>query len=275
MKGEQLAAQLQRKIASDLENDSLHIPNLPELAVKANELYQDPNLDVNALHQLVIQDPPIAAQLIRITNSPLLRRPETVTELTKALSLLGVQNALNLVISLTLSQLFKSSNPVLQTVMADIWRTSTDVAAYSYAIARHFTKLNADEAILAGLIHRIGAISVVSYADELEFTDAAEVKKIVNKTSPSIGFNILNKWHFPPELVEIPLQCCDFSRFVDKVDYSDVVQAARCFYLNAEGETIHLEDSESIRRIKIPLDTEFDKDEELNSYLSAARGLFA
>jgi putative nucleotidyltransferase with HDIG domain len=163
-----------------------------------------------------------------VANSPLYRGANAISNLQSAIARLGPPLVRNLVTSLILKQLFQSKSPVLRQHMQVLWEHSTQVAAISHILARKFTRLKPDEAMLAGLIHDIGALPILVKAEshpEL-LADEAQLNEIIDKLHPAIGRLILEAWKFPPELVTVAAEHENLTRISDQVDYTDIVTVA-------------------------------------------------
>jgi HD-like signal output (HDOD) protein len=110
----------------------------------------------------------------------------------------------------------------------DLWEQSTYVAAYSFVIARTCTKVNADEAMLTGMMHGIGKLYILTRAvghPEL-FASQEILNDIINQWYPSIGKAIMENWNFSEKMARAVGQE-DFGRVAQEdPDLSDVVGVA-------------------------------------------------
>lgn len=216
------------EMLDDIKNNRLKLPILPEVAFKVREAVNDPNAAVAAIAKAVSADASIAARLLQVANSPLYRGTNAISTLQSAIARLGAPLVRNLVTSLILKQLFQSKSPALKERMQKLWEHSTQVAAISHVLARKFTRLKTDEAMLAGLIHDIGALPIlvkVESTPEL-LQNTAALDELVDKLHASIGHLILEAWKFPPELVAVAAEHENLTRISDQVDYTDVVTVA-------------------------------------------------
>ena len=95
-------------------------------------------------------------------------------------------------------------------------------------LARHFTNLQPDQALLAGLTHQIGKLPILAFAENNEslLNDAFALSKVLSVLHPSLGSYILKKWDFPQSLIGVPKHYLKFDRSNDQVDYADIVQVA-------------------------------------------------
>ncbi|MEH6449878.1 MAG: HDOD domain-containing protein [Oleispira sp.] len=216
-----LAAEIMRAV----ESGSLNLPTLPEIALRIRKCENDPNLDTFALARIIEHDPATTAQLLRIANSPLVRREVKVADLSKAISLLGLNYCARVAISLSTKQLFNSKNPSSEVKMREIWQHSLNVACHCYVLADK-AKLVPEEAFLAGLLHKIGALPVISMADKEDCYSLGELNKTIEEIHPMLGENILSHWQFPRSIADIPQNYLNQSRHMSSIDLCDLVNIA-------------------------------------------------
>lgn len=216
------------ELLDDIKNNRLKLPILPEIAFKVRAAVNDTNAAAAAVAKAVSSDATIAARLLQVVNSPLYRGANAINNLQSAIARLGPPLVRNLVTSLILKQLFQTKSALLRQRMQVLWEHSTQVAAISHILARKFTRLQPDEAMLAGLIHDIGALPILQKAEnhpEL-LADETQLNDIIDKLHASIGRLILESWKFPPELVTAAAEHENLTRISDQVDYTDIVTVA-------------------------------------------------
>ena len=216
-----LAAEIMRAV----ECGNLTLPTLPEIALRIRQCENDPNLDTLTLARIIEHDPATTAQLLRIANSPLVRREVKVADLSKAISLLGMNYCARVAISLSTKQLFNSKNPSSEMKMREIWQHSLDVACHCYVLAGK-AKLVPEEAFLAGLLHKIGALPVISMADKEDCFSLEELNKTIEEIHPMLGESILSHWQFPRSITDIPQNYLNPSRHMSSIDLCDLVTIA-------------------------------------------------
>ncbi|CCK75626.1 conserved hypothetical protein [Oleispira antarctica RB-8] len=218
-----------RTLAADImkaiEHDNLALPTLPEIALRIRQCENDPNLDIITLTRIIEHDPATSAQLLRIANSPLVRREVKVADLSKAISLLGMNYCARVAISLSTRQLFNSKNPSSEIRMREIWQHSLEVACHCYVLADK-AKLVPEEAFLAGLLHKIGALPIIAMADKEDCYSLEELNTTIEKIHPMLGESILNHWQFPRSIADIPQNYCDQYRYMSSIDLCDLVTIA-------------------------------------------------
>lgn len=218
-------SKLAAAIMKAIETDTLSLPTLPEVALRIRQCENDPNLSTILLARIIEQDPATSAQLLRIANSPLVRREVKIADLSKAISLLGINYSSKVAISLSTKQLFNSKNPESIKRMRKIWQQSLEIACLCYVLAGK-TKLVPEEAFLGGMLHKIGCLPIIALADSSGKYSAEEIDQALINIHPMIGENILTKWQFPRAIADIPLSYQDHCRYVSSIDLCDLVTIA-------------------------------------------------
>ena len=222
-------SQLLAKFLDDINNNRINLPTLPEVALKVRDVVQDPDSSAAKVAITIGADPVMTTKLLQVANSPLYRPSTPIENLQTAISRLGQTVVRNIVTGLVMEQLYqKGDNPSIDKHLTELWLHSTKVAAISMILARKFTKLKPDQAMLAGLIHDIGAIPVYTEAANIpELADEEVLQNVVGKIHNLIGTTILDDWNFPQELIDVVSNHEDLQYDSgDKVDYVDVVTVA-------------------------------------------------
>jgi HD-like signal output (HDOD) protein len=223
-----LVKQVKQEIIEALENDDLVLPTMPEVALQVRDVAEDVNSSISDLTTILGRDAALSARMIKVANSPLIRASAPVSDLNTAVSRLGIDLTSNLALGLAMEQMFQATSDIVDKRMRSCWSKSIEIAASCQVLARHFTNLQPDQALLAGLIHQIGKLPILAFAENNEslLNDSLALGKALSVLHPSLGSYILKMWDFPEELVAVPKNYLLFDRKVDKVDYADVVQVA-------------------------------------------------
>ena len=99
------------------------------------------------------------------------------------------------------------------------------VSALAYTIASRSRGINADEALLAGLIHNVGKIYILAraYKHAELFADTAAMNMIMREWHASIGKAIIENWGFAPHIAEAVGAQEEFDRVAGQADIADVL----------------------------------------------------
>jgi HD-like signal output (HDOD) protein len=273
-----LAEKVQRDLIQAIENDELVLPTLPEVALKVREAAEDPNISTLQLSKVIGNDAALTARIIKVVNSPLLRTSKEITDLQMAINRLGINYTCNLAIGLAMEQMFQATSDVVDRKMREMWAKSTEIAGICHVLCKQFTRLMPDQATLAGLIHQIGALPILAYAEDHNdlLADSISLNHVIEQIHPIIGDKILRTWAFPEQLAIIPGQYLDFTRDSAKVDYVDIVQVATLqSYIGTDHPYTKLDWSQIPAFAKLGLDPNKDMndDEDLSAAMEAAMSM--
>ncbi len=273
-----LAEKVQQELIQAIENDELVLPTLPEVALKVREAAENPDISIPNLAKVIGNDAALTARIIKVVNSPLLRTNREITDLQMAISRLGINYTCNLATGLAMEQMFQATSDVIDRKMREVWNKSTEIAGICHVLCRHYTRLMPDQATLAGLVHQIGILPILTYAEEHNelMTDSISLNHVIEKIHPIIGEKILRAWEFPELIAQIPGQYLDFSRNSDKVDYVDIVQVATLqSYHGTQHPYAQIDWSQVPAFAKLGLDPNqsLHEDEDLSAAMEAAMGM--
>lgn len=273
-----LAEKVQQELIHAIENDELVLPTLPEVALQVREAAEDPNVGIPQISKVIGNDAALTARIIKVVNSPLLRSSKEITDLQMAVSRLGINYTCNLATGLAMEQMFQATSDVVDRKMREVWNKSTEIAGICHVLCRHYTRLMPDQATLAGLVHQIGVLPILTYAEEHNelLADSISLNHVIEQIHPIIGDKILRTWEFPEPIAIVPSQYLNFSRDSAKADYVDIVQVATLqSYLGSTHPYTQLDWSKVPAFAKLGLDPQVDMqaDEDLSAAMEAAMSM--
>lgn len=222
---------------------ALKLPGLPEVAIKVRNAIINPDVVVKDVSKIIEADPAMAARLIQVVNSPAVLGLSKVSTLHNAIVRLGLEMTRNLVMSYAVKQLFNTKSSLLIKRMKQLYQHSIEIASISYAISRVSRKLNPDHLLLAGLIHDIGVIPIISYIEEtgLEVKDEDELERIINKLRSIVGSMVIKHWGFSTDFLSVVEFAEDWHRNESKdLDVCDVVNIAQLYSMLQHKDVRHL-----------------------------------
>lgn len=216
-------------IYSDLRNNKLSLPSLPDVAIRVRQMI-DGGDNAKTIAQAVNTDPAIAAKLIKAANSPLFRGTKEFESSAQAIVRLGLQTTKQLVTSFTLREVFKTKEPAIKKRTDELWHHSIEVAAICQVMAKQTPGLDPEQGLLAGLLHEIGSVPLLRYA--ADYPSLVNNPDLLNNAlaeyGPNLGSVILKRWNFSDELVQVAQFADDWSRQHEgPADYCDLVQVAQ------------------------------------------------
>ncbi len=212
-----------------VKNDRLTLPTLPEVALRIRDAVNNPNVSAAGLADVISSDAAMAARLVKVSNSPLLRGRVVVDNLKMAITRLGITFVRNLATGLAMEQMFQATSDAVDKRLRTSWEHSIEVGSICHVLASHFGRFKPDQATLAGLTHEIGILPILSLAEETpELIENEDIlDNVIARLHPKIGGMILRAWDFPDELSIVPEAYLDFTRDSSpEPDYGDLVTVA-------------------------------------------------
>lgn len=212
-----------------IQTNDLILPSLPEVATKIRTAAEDDNVSVDDIAKVVQTDPATSAYCISIANSAAYSGVSQVAEIREAVVRMGIQGTRDAVTAYTLRSLFQTDNILAQKQLQIAWSHSCRIAATSFILAKKMGTLNAERALLGGLIHEIGTTMLISTAMKLEGTlnFSNDFRYVARELSGPIGAMILRAWHFPDSLVEVVLEPENYHKETsEQATLADIVMLA-------------------------------------------------
>ena len=193
-------------VAEGFRFNAMKLPSLPEVTQKVRAIAADPESSVEDLAAEILRDAALTARLIRVANSPLLRGRQEVRTLAQAITRLGFFFVRDLVTALALEHAYEARTAAVRQLQQRISRHSRDVAAVAQVLARHCTELPPEQALVAGLLHCIGALPLLAAVDEAQIAhfEASDAMAMIERHHGEIGTALLRHWHFPEDIAGVP-----------------------------------------------------------------------
>ena len=146
---------MQEELSSEITDKTLlglSIPACPASLTTIMRAARQPNVDFVSLAQHISRDAGVAGSLLKLANSPFVGLRNKATSVLQAITVLGIQNTLNLVQNISLRQSIGGNTPSLD----KFWEQSSLTAVIAEKIAPKFQDISKDDAYLAGLFHDCG-----------------------------------------------------------------------------------------------------------------------
>lgn len=196
--------QLAYQLYEDLKSNQLLLPSLPDVAIRVGQAVNHDLADAHRVARVIENDPVMTAKLIKVANSARYAGRASIAALPDAIARIGLNTTHSLVITFALRELFRCNIPSMYEIMRDLWQQAREVAAICHILAPRCSAVDPESALLAGLVHNIGGVVIITYARDFpELTgDPKMVLDIIDRLKGQLGKMVLQRWDFPPSLVE-------------------------------------------------------------------------
>jgi len=206
-------------------NDEIEVPSLPSVAVKLRKAMQH-EIGIDDAVKIIQIDPVISAKLIEVANCPLYISVNPAKSCFEAVQRIGLNATRNLVISLSIKNIFSSKSPLIKKHLDQEWKKSIYLSSLCFVLASADKQINPEEALLAGLIADIGVIPFLNFVTKLpaDYYNEEEIKQAIPIVKGIVGSTILEKWGFAEGFIKIPLLSNDWYHQSDEaISYIDIV----------------------------------------------------
>lgn len=199
----QTAAGFVNGLAGDLNSGNLELPMFSGTAVRIQRAFQADEVDIEEITRLISSDPAIAARVLELANSAAVRGNRQITDLRQAVIRMGDKLVQSSVLAFALKQAEKSSglSDDAREALRAIWVESVELAARCYVIAKEYTKLNHNEALLTGLLSVIGRLYILMKSQQCGIGIDSELEEILAAWHPAIAKAIGESWNMSDDLV--------------------------------------------------------------------------
>jgi HD-like signal output (HDOD) protein len=185
---------------------------IPTVVHKLLTYENDPDSDLEDFVRLVEHDPALTANLLKICNSAHFGLPVKVDSLEKAVSLLGQQRVIELVLEQSLSDNLNQAQKGYRLEKGELWKQSVAVALIARTLAERRGLGNLPAIYTAALLKDIGKIVLSDHvhkmADKIQrmienkglsFLEAEQA--CIGMDHAELGGLIAKQWNFSSHLV--------------------------------------------------------------------------
>lgn len=191
------------------------LPTIPEVLARIWQLVDDPRSSARDLEQVVSLEPPLAAKVLRLANSPYYGGNGRVKDVQMAITTLGFDTLRNLAVCLSVaSGLVQRESK--QSVMNQraLWKHSVTCAVIARRLARDADLEEPEEVFTAGLLHDIGMFVIAlgrpnAYAEIVRvglgrnMCQSRAEREVLGFDHAEVGCAFAQKWHFPATLQDL------------------------------------------------------------------------
>jgi HD-like signal output (HDOD) protein len=246
-------------LASELSRGKVDLPSFPDIALRVRKVLADEEVSQEQVVRVVGSEPALAARLMQIANSAALNfTGKPITDMRTAINRMGHNMVRSAAIAFAMSQLKKvDSLKGLEKPLDELWKSSAAVAAMSHAVAKRYSKVNPDTGMLAGLLHGIGKLYILTRSSKHPalFAETSTYNQIVRDWHSPVAKALLENWDMAEEIVSAVSDYEDMERAhsgpVDLTDVLTVGNLLAAFKEHPESLEINMHDVAACKRMNI------------------------
>jgi HD-like signal output (HDOD) protein len=175
----------------------VELPAFPQVVIKVQEAYKDPNYTPQLVARLISAEPLLARRLLDMANSVAFNATgRVVIDLGLALTRLGAQKVYGVVLAHAIQDIRRTES--LRSIggrIDELWSDSATVAHFSQAVAQR-ASLPTPEAFVAGLLHLMGRFYILMQCAQRTSQGHPVVlsNDLVDAWHPMIARAVLRNW---------------------------------------------------------------------------------
>ena len=195
-------------ISMSVQNEQLFdvnkVPTMPGTLLKLIDLFNDAEVNFSQIADVIKTDPGLTSKVIALAYSDPDNNYNSLQGFDKLLLVLGVDVLKTITVSDMIQQYFAHFNEQNNYYAGLIWQSSIRCAYTSRALAKRLGYNNESEAYLAGLLHRLGQLSLLAnyetvYTKMLDQSSSLTEQnigelKLANQTSAELTSKLIKNW---------------------------------------------------------------------------------
>ncbi|WCE30950.1 HDOD domain-containing protein [Vibrio sp. SCSIO 43137] len=237
---ESLESEFAQLVEQSIASGRITLPPIPDVVLKIQQLCIQEETGIAEITECLIEDPSLAAVVIRVANSVIFnRRNITCTDIQTAVSRLGIMRVRDIVTAQAIEQLKHTANlgKECSSILVKSAASSKEFAATMVLVTNELLEHSADEydylevekALLVGLLADIGLYCLVNeyhiYLDRGNYLDSKLALQIFNSRCPATSELVLKHWQFDTDFIEVAKnQEIDDNR--KEISYLDIARMA-------------------------------------------------
>lgn len=207
-----ISAQQLGKIRREVEEIGA-LPTLPEIPMKILQLIANGKSSMADISKIVERDPAFTANILKVANSPYYGVRQKVASLQLALTLLGLNEIINIVTSISIVRIYASRGKAASLDRTKFWRHSFGCATAARMLSNDLNFDTGGVDFVAGLLHDIGKLILDQHfhaklrethrlreKEELSVLEAE--RQVMGVDHALLGSWLAQKWDLPAILIE-------------------------------------------------------------------------
>jgi HD-like signal output (HDOD) protein len=131
--------------------------SLPDILFQLKEMIHNPDVSLNDIGKVITKEPALTARLLRVVNSPFYGFQSKIDTVTRAITVVGVDDLYNLILATYVVEKF-AGIPSEIIDMTDFWMRSVHCGVVAKLLSKHSLDRISERMFITGLLHDIGSL---------------------------------------------------------------------------------------------------------------------
>lgn len=199
-------------LADKINNSIKKLPTLPTVFSAISDAMSDPRVTNDEIAKIISSDQTSSFKVLQVANSAFYGFRNRIDTISYAIMVLGFNEVRNIVLALSVINLFSKKNSLMNFRPVDFWAHSIGVGIITRMIGKESGLTSLENYFVAGILHDIGKLFFYIFAEK----EYGEVLRIVEEKNCSlqlaeneifgfdhtiIGAQVAEKWSLSPNIV--------------------------------------------------------------------------
>jgi HD-like signal output (HDOD) protein len=194
-----------RELATELSAGDIELPSFPEVAAQVQKVLSMDDSDSERVVRVLGAEPMLAMRVLSMANAAALNPGgKVIADLRTAVTRLGFDSLRSAAIGFAMAQIQRAKQfKGIERHLSALWQQSVLVAALAFVVARRTDKVSPDTAMLAGLVHGVGKLYILTHSMKHSalFGEQDMYQRIVHDWHGNIAKALLESWSMAEEIV--------------------------------------------------------------------------
>lgn len=199
--------ELLHTIISSMDN----LPEVPSVALRVNALLSNPETDTQEVADIILNDPALTAQILKICNSAEYGFSRKISTIREAVSILGFNVLKRVIITIISHSLLNRPVEGYALDKGELWENAITCGAYARYIANKYRFEDPELALTGALLRDIGKVAMESFirdkrealeqlAINHKCTFAEAEEQVLGLSHTVVGAALADRWNLPQSL---------------------------------------------------------------------------
>ncbi len=203
-----------RTMLDAMREGRIDLPTIPESLTRILRIIEDNNSGAADLADAIRVDPPLAAKILRLANSPLYTQTRAIGTIRECVAVLGYRTVRQVALCVAVVSTLARECAQRQAAVAyrDLWRHGVAAGAVARVLARQTGCDDAEEVFTCGLLHDLGKF-VLTLQHPQRYAEVIRDRRrqgipLVEAERDAFGYDhagagaaLAEHWRFPSQLV--------------------------------------------------------------------------
>lgn len=193
-------------IKEHINSGEMVLPVFNSTALRVQQELSRKEPDLRVIEKMVLCDQSLSSQILKLANCSFYQGLSEILTIRAAIVRLGTREISRITLLASAKSQFRSSSPLLNKVMKQLWQHSVGCAIGANWLAKK-CKLDdlTSHVFFAGLLHDIGKLFVLLILDDLQkrskklSINESLLYEAMKSLHTEQGYNLMQKWNMPEQ----------------------------------------------------------------------------